>query len=138
MSVNSYVRPEMPGPVGESVGSAVNSHTMSVGQVYDMSSYRKTQFVFKLVGPVHIARDCTDLVIPLLSQNHFQVALNISGMDQHIDRSFLSDRLAHEIMMPVRVTYDQYLHLISVSFNSSVRGAFHSTKFCIVLQCKAM
>ena len=83
---------------------------VAVGKVDPVAADRKAKFILHGIRPVHISGNRADLILSFIPENTFEVSLHIPCMDQHVDRRFLADRPAHEIMMPVRIAYDQYFH----------------------------
>ena len=83
---------------------------MAVGQEHLVASHVKSQRGLHSVSPVHVPGHRVDLVLPLGAQYLFQISFNITRVDQHIDRRFLSDGLAQQVMSSVRITNYKNFH----------------------------
>ena len=57
-----------------------------------------------------IGSGCEGVIV----QDLVQIAFYIACVDQHVDRCFLPDRPAHEIVMSVGITQYQNLHFLSI------------------------
>ena len=101
---------------------------MSVYQKHLVPSHVKNLRALQAISPVHISGDRMDGVFPLRPQYSVQIALNVSRVDQHVNRRLLPDRLAQKIMSSVGIAHYQNLHMLSpilfvmpVLLSSSIR-----------------
>ena len=111
MSVDCDVGPQFLRCFHNAPCAAVYAVPMSMRQKNPVAADIKAEFVFQRIGPVHIAGDRIDFILALFAQDLLQIPLHVARMDQHVDRSLLSDGPAKEIMISVRIAYDQYFHV---------------------------
>ena len=115
MSVYCNIRAQFLCALHQPPGTSVDPQTVAVREINDMMVSRsKAEFILQLVQPVHISRDSTDFIVSAGSQDLVQISFYIACVDQHVDRCFLPDRPAHEIVMSVGITQYQNLHFLSV------------------------
>ena len=121
MSVYCNIRAQFLCALHQPPGTSVDPQTVAVREINDMMVSRsKAEFIFQLVQPVHISRDSTDFIVSAGSQDLVQISFYIACVDQHVDRCFLPDRPAHEIVMSVGITQYQNLHFLSIVLLYSV------------------